>query len=92
MRKETKNPNHRYQACRSTIKASDKHTLCIRCLGDDHFVDLGDRVCEDCLGLGESAYRCRRMQWADRWSRHFTAMLDEQEVEESSQVESLASS
>ena len=92
MRKQTQNPNHRCQTCRSTIKASDKHTLCVRCLGDEHFVGLGDRVCEDCLGLKKGTYRRRIRHWANRQSLRFAAMVDEQEGGESSQVESLTSS
>ena len=53
---------------------------------------LGDRVCEDCLGLRKGTYRRRIRQWANRQSLRFAAMVDEQEGGESAQVESLASS
>ena len=48
--------NHKCLTCDKAggIVATDKHTQCINCLGDEHFVPPQERVCEECLGLGKS--------------------------------------
>ena len=64
---------------RGSIRDSDKHTLCIDCLGDDHFVDIKDRMCEQCMGLGESNYRWRRHDWVQRQLAKFNTMLEKED-------------
>ena len=71
--------NHRCLKCnRGTMVHSDKHTLCISCLGGEHFVDLKDRVCEQCKGLGDSTYRRRRYDWVARQADRFKTMLEKE--------------
>ena len=72
-----KTKNHRCLNCRrGSIKDSDKHTLCIDCVGDDHFVDIKDRVCELCMALGESTYRWRRHNWVQCQLAKFNSMFE----------------
>ena len=68
---------------------SDKHTLCIDSLVVDHFVDLQDRVCEQCMGLGDSTYRRRRHDWVQRQMSKFNSMLEKEDGGRSSQAASL---
>ena len=58
---------------------ADKHTLCIDCLGGDHFADLKDRVCEQCMCLGDSIYRQRRHDWVHRQCDKFNIMLENED-------------
>ena len=72
--------NHKYLKCnRGSIVSSDNHTLCIHCLGDDNFVDLQDRVCEDCKRFGDSTFRCRRYDLVARQASCFQTMLEKED-------------
>ena len=78
--------------CKVSIVASDKPDRCIKCLGDDHFVDLKNRVCKACMRLGDSTCRRRRLDWTKGQAQRFQSMVEEQEGGESSKAGSLAQS